>query len=434
MPPRGTADLAIVGAGPAGLSAAIEAAAHGLTVVVFDEHPTPGGAVWRDAKDDDGDATIRRFHAAGVALHTRAAVTGIEPGRRVFWRDDAGAHQTAAALVLLATGAVERMMPLPGWTLPGVMALGVARDDPAHGHGGAVWIAGQGPLVLMHVAETVQAGGSIAGVLDVSAPGAWRRALPHLPAALRDLPALRRGVQWRRTITEAKVPWFRVSDIRAEGGVRLDNVSFSVDGAWHTEHADTLLLHDGIIPRVQITGALGCAHRWNATGRYWEPVTNEWGETSVAGVSIAGDGAGTGGPDVAALSGRIAALGAAAALGRLDSAACGRLAAPLLASRARGLMIRPLLDAVYAPRASRLDDSVIVCPRQGITAAQIRLAARTGGPPPHGFDVCPGTEPCPYPDHQCATAAVLVRAEALGVPVPGIAPFPPRSDDGDTRV
>jgi NADPH-dependent 2,4-dienoyl-CoA reductase/sulfur reductase-like enzyme len=125
-------DLLIVGGGPAGLGAAVEAAGHGLSVMLMDENAAPGGRIWqaleaRGAKDADEAAAlalIGRFRASSVRALWNAAVWAMEPDGQVFWSDAEGAHSISARNVLLATGTIERPMPIPGWTLPGVMTVG----------------------------------------------------------------------------------------------------------------------------------------------------------------------------------------------------------------------------------------------------------------------------------------------------------------------
>jgi NADPH-dependent 2,4-dienoyl-CoA reductase/sulfur reductase-like enzyme len=153
-------DLLIVGAGPAGLGAAVEAAQHGLSVMLLDENAAPGGRIWqsleiRGASDADEAAAlalIQRFRAAPVEAHFNASVWAIEPGGEVFWSDPRGAHAVAAGSVLLATGTTERPVPTPGWTLPGVMTVGAAQIALKTGGllpDGQTWLAGQGPLLLL---------------------------------------------------------------------------------------------------------------------------------------------------------------------------------------------------------------------------------------------------------------------------------------------
>jgi len=284
-----TTDLVIVGAGPAGLSAATEAAAQGLSVVLLDENDGPGGRIWQalesrgamNAEDAAALTVIRQFRACGAAAHWGATVWAIEPDGTVFWSRQCAAHATRSRYVLLATGATERPLPVAGWTLPGVMTVGAAQI--ALKTGGLVpdantWIAGQGPLLLLYTVQALRAGGRIGGILDLSDPAARWRAGRHLPAAaLRFGGDLWKGLRWRQEIRRAGIQWLRASDLRADGDGRLQRIRFRTAGGMREEAADLLLLHDGVIPSMQIPRAAGCPQEWNHAQHCWQPVTDPGG-------------------------------------------------------------------------------------------------------------------------------------------------------------
>jgi NADPH-dependent 2,4-dienoyl-CoA reductase/sulfur reductase-like enzyme len=414
-------DLLLVGAGPAGLGAAVEASAYGLSVMLLDENSAPGGRIWqgletrggRDADDAEALALIRRFRASAVQACWNAAVWAIEPDGQVFWSDADGAHSVFARNVLLATGATERPLPVPGWTLPGVMTVGAAQI--ALKTGGLVpdagtWLAGQGPLLLLYATQVLDAGGRIGGVIDLSDGFAPVRALGNISLAAWG--EIRRGLAWRRRLSQAGMRWIAASAVRAEGVNALQAVSFLGRHGWQTVDADLLLLHDGVIPSVQMSRAAGCAHTWSDTQRCWHPVVDDRGRTSVSGVLIAGDGGGIGGAAAAVLSGRIAALG----LADVDASA-------LRAERARRLAVRPLLDTLFAPRPMRLDDATLVCRCEEVTAGAVRAAARAGC---LGMNQLKAYTRCgmgPCQGRMCGPAGIEVLAESRGVPVSSVEPL-----------
>jgi NADPH-dependent 2,4-dienoyl-CoA reductase/sulfur reductase-like enzyme len=300
------------------MGAAVEATRFGLSVTLLDENPAPGGRVWqaleaRGTKDPDEAAAlamIRRFPAGTTQTHYNATVWAIEPDGQVFWSGPDGAHSTQARTVLLATGTTERPMPVPGWTLPGVMTVGAAQIALKTGGllpDSGTWLAGQGPLLLLYANQVLDAGGRIAGIIDLSDGFASIRALRHVTLAA--LPEISRGLAGRRRLSRAGVRRIAASDLRAEGETSLRAVSFFTSTGWQSEPADLLLLHDGVIPSTQITRALGCAHTWSDTQRCWYSVIDDNGRTSIPNILVAGDGAGIRGDQSAVLSGRIAAAG-----------------------------------------------------------------------------------------------------------------------------
>ena len=427
-------DLLVIGGGPAGIAAAVEATARGLTVLLLDENPAPGGRIWQaleargaaDADDEAALALIAQFRTCGADARFNATAWAIEPDGQVFWSAGGTAQAIRPARILLATGTTERPLPIPGWTLPGVMTVGAAQIALKTGglvpHG-ATWIAGQGPLLLLYAVQALRAGGDIAGIIDLSDPANRWPALRHLAGALPATPDLAKGVIWRRAIARAGVPWLRAGALRAEGDGALDRIVLTANGQQRTEPADTLLLHDGVIPSLQLTRALGCAHEWNEAQRCWQPRTDLWGATSIPHIHVAGDGAGIAGAWAATLSGRLAALGIAEALGRIGAAARDAAAAPLRARRRHRLALRPLLDALYAPRAPRLADDTTVCRCEEVTAGEIRQAVRFGC---LGMNQLKAYTRCgmgPCQGRTCATIAAEVIAEARALPVPDVEPL-----------
>lgn len=180
-----TCDVAIVGCGPAGMSAAIRLRKLGYVVSVIDEQPSPGGQIWRgiernqhqplvDALGADyskGRALVEQFRASGAEYVPNTQVWQIEEGWGVFLTSEGQARRLAARAVLLANGAQERPVPFPGWTLPGVMTVGAAQILLKSGGmlpQGRVWIAGSGPLPLLYATQNLFLGSGISGYLDTS--------------------------------------------------------------------------------------------------------------------------------------------------------------------------------------------------------------------------------------------------------------------------
>jgi NADPH-dependent 2,4-dienoyl-CoA reductase/sulfur reductase-like enzyme len=162
----------------------------------------------------------------------------------------------------------------------------------------------------------------------------------------------------------------------------------------------------------------------------WRPDTDAWGRTSVPNIAIAGDSAGIGGAEAAALAGRLAALDAAAVLGRISEAERGRRAQPIRAALTREHTIRPFLDALYRPAPAVLapaDDGVIACRCEEVTVGQIRRAVRLGAPGPNqlkAFTRC-GMGPCQ--GRICGPIVSAVIAEARGLPIAEIGTYRPRA-------
>ncbi len=382
-----TPDLLILGSGPAGMAAAVAARGQGLSVLLLDENPAPGGQVFRaldrrppkDAQDRRGADLLAAFRASGAEAHQGAVLWAVEDGPRVFWSQNGAAQSASPGRLILAPGATERPLPIPGWTLPGVMSVGAAQialKTAGLVPEGCVWIAGQGPLMWLYAAQALRQGGRIAGIIDLAPPDAEMRALRHPLGLLRGMDYLARGLAWKAAVKRAGVPVFAATDVAAEGEGRLDAVMF--DG--RHEAADLLLLHDGVVPNTQVTRAIiGCRHLWDQGQACWKPVLDAWGQTSIPGVLVAGDSGGIGGATAAALSGTLAALEAARQMGRLSAEQRDALATPARLSRARHLAVRPLLDALFPPRPmGAVADATILCRCEEVTAGRVREAVALG--------------------------------------------------------
>lgn len=393
-------DLLIIGAGPAGMAAAVTAARAGLTVTAADENPAPGGQIWRNigardarlasvfgADDGNGGALAGAFRSCGARhlpgttafMIERAGSDGFDVG---LLSPD-GARMHGALTVLIAAGALERPFPIPGWTLPGVMTAGAAQTLLKSGGivpDGPTVLAGTGPLLYLLAAQYARAGVKLAALLDTTPRGNWRRALPHLPAFLAS-PYAAKGLALLREAMAAHPLVRGVTALAAHGEARLTHVTATAGGKDLRFEAATLLLHQGVVPQVNLAMASGAAHDWNPERLAFEPRLGPGGESTVTGLFIAGDSAGIGGADVAAERGRLAALAILARLGRPDPAA----EAAALASLARTLRGRVFLDRLYrpAPQFRMPADDVIICRCEEVAAGQIRALTARGAQGPN---------------------------------------------------
>lgn len=398
------ADLVIVGAGPAGLSAATTATGRGLRTVLIDEQPAPGGQVWRNLEARGGDRAgidlIRRVRAGDTELRFGTTLVDIgfspaaEDAPTLTWMAAGRLGRTAARAVVLATGAMERPMPFPGWTLPGVLGVGALQTAlkaggllPGSDSGGLV-LAGQGPLLLLYLAQVAAAGGTVSAVLDTTPRDRKLAGLAaRLPAALFGDPAtLARGVLLlaRRALCGATV-YRGVRDLAADGDDRVAAVRFADAGGTHSLPCTILGVHDGVIPNPQVARLLRLEHEWRDGQRCFTPVTDDFGRASRPAVWVAGDGAGIEGATAAALTGQLAALDVLRTLGAIPEQGFRDRAAALLRTRARLAGTRRLIDALYPPRdpSDALDDATVLCRCEEVAAGTVRTAIAAGAAGPN---------------------------------------------------
>jgi NADPH-dependent 2,4-dienoyl-CoA reductase/sulfur reductase-like enzyme len=425
-------DVVVIGAGPAGMAAAAKAAGLGLTVTVLDEQPRPGGQIYRDVdraaqvrgnilgKDYSYGASLTaRLRHAAIDHVSGAIVWAIEDGFRISYTRYGRGVQIEAARVLLATGALERPMPLPGWTLPGVMTAGagqillkqsgmVAKD--------AV-LVGSGPLLYLIAAQMVRAGAPPAAMVETQTRGDLIRAGRYAGGALRGWPYLLKGLKMLAEITRARVPRHTgATGIEIEGCDKAEAVTFTKGGRTQRIPCETVFLHHGVVPNTQAARSLGVSHSWDAGQSCFVPTVDTWGQCDVPGIFIAGDGAGIGGAMTAELAGRLAMLKMAEELNRISIAERDREATPLRAALNRELAARPFLDAAYPPfaEASAPADSTVVCRCEEVTAGDIRGYAKLGclGPNQAKAFGRAGMGPCQ--GRYCGLSVTALLAKANG--------------------
>ncbi len=392
-------DLLIVGAGPAGMSAAIEARRAGLSVCVIDEGTGVGGQIYRSISKDRPELTsiLGGDYLAGQELANEflASGSGYLAASTVFMieRDDSGdflvsvvlpdgAVQLRGRYLLIATGALERPFPIRGWTLPGVMTAGAAQTmlkSSGTVPSGRICLAGCGPLLYLLAAQYIRAGVEIAAVLDTTPWSNWLGAAPFLPAFMTSR-YMWKGMKLLATVA-SRTPVIRgVSDLEALGDGRLSGVRYVAGGKEKRLDVDTLLLHQGVVPQVNLAMSAGARHRWSDERLAFEPILDQWGQTSVERLFVAGDSAGIGGAEAAVWRGVLAALQIVKTVDRAKAGICQDKQKRARAELRKTLRGRRFLDRLYRPPANFRTpaDDVIVCRCEEVRAGEVRAIAAGG--------------------------------------------------------
>ncbi len=431
---RSDYDVVVVGAGPAGLAAATVCARAGLATALFDEQSSPGGQIYRaitatPVRRDtilgpdywSGASLASDFLASGASYVSGATVWSVTREREIAVSIDGSARMLQARRIILATGALERPFPVPGWTLPGIMTAGAAQillKSAALAPGGRNVLAGCGPLMWLIAWQFLNAGVRIDAMLDTTPQDNWRSAMRHagpfiassyLMKGLQLLMAVRRRVRVIPGVTE----------LRAEGSTRVERVAYRcAAGPEQSLAVDNLFLHHGVVPNVNLAMSIGIEHRWDDRQLCFSPVLDASGGTGIPGIAIAGDGAGIAGAEAARASGELAALAAVEALKPGASRPGLPDAEKVRARLRRAGRGRAFLDAYYRPSAQfrRPAGDTVVCRCEEVTAQQIVETVALGCTGPNqmkSFLRC-GMGPCQ--GRLCGLTVTELIAEARGVP------------------
>lgn len=314
-------DVLVIGAGPAGITAATAAAELGRNVILLDDNRQPGGQLWRDVSIATSSSTLQRDHKKQQALdRLRRSGAEVLTGRTVFSASASGyveaLHETATNSVvdqfhfkqlILATGARERFLPFPGWTLPGVFGVGGLQALVRAGYrvaGKRIVVAGTGPLLLAVAAHLVQDGATVTTVAE-QAP--LSKLMPFALSLWRQPKKLAQGARYRAALRSSSYRtscWVQegiaAPDGRALWAVRL------TDGVrtW-IEPCDLLACGYHLVPNTELAELLGCAFQ----GSFVQTDTQQ--RTSISNVFCVGEPTGIAGLEAAIVQGEAAGLACA---------------------------------------------------------------------------------------------------------------------------
>jgi NADPH-dependent 2,4-dienoyl-CoA reductase/sulfur reductase-like enzyme len=366
------ADIAVLGAGPAGLAAAAAAHGAGARVTLIDSNARTGGQFWRHRDGDEGPPA-----------HLRDLPLDFRPGHQIWHvertADGFTTHTDRGEIhsrsVIVATGAYDRQVPFPGWTLPGVYTAGGAQAL-LKGHGVAVGprvvVAGTGPFLLPVAAGLAEAG-ALVRVFEAGSPLGFAR---HPVTVLRNVAKLAEGAGYLWALR--RVPFHtRQTVVAAHGDDRVRAVTVAtLDRSWRVVarqeiECDAVAVGYGFTPQLEIPLQLGCDTHLDTDGSL-VATADDRQQSSVPGVYLAGEVCGVGGADLSLVEGDLAGLYAA-----------GARPHPRLTRRRATL--RAFATAMHRTYPvppgwqTWLTDETIVCRCEEVSAHQVRRAVEDLG-------------------------------------------------------
>jgi NADPH-dependent 2,4-dienoyl-CoA reductase/sulfur reductase-like enzyme len=399
-------DILIIGAGPAGMMAAITACESGADVIVLHDKLSPGGQIYRNVDNSplpdskvlgedytQGAELVARFNACGARVFNSASVWHVGDNAEVLFSYQGSTQRASAREVIVANGAMERPFPIEGWHLPNVMSAGAAQvmlKSDAIVSEDAVFI-GTGPLLYLIVAQYLRLGVKVKALIDTTEKANYLKATQQLPKAFAQLSMVTKGLGLLNEIRASGTPCYRfVEDIEISASNDLkpqhaSQVTFKCANKTITLESDQFFLHQGVIPNLNITRSLGLAHHWNTQQLCWQPKLDNWGASSVPYISVAGDCSAIVGAIGAQNMGKIVALNLLYRLDMLKLEKRDELAAQAIQDNQQLSRFRSFIDALYRPQnAHRVPEkSTIVvcrCEEQNVAQLEQAFAEKASGP------------------------------------------------------
>jgi len=398
-------DVAVVGGGPAGIAAALAASRAGARVTLVDEYSRPGGQIYRqlptafqldrpgivDRDHPRARRLLQRLAGSPVVLLAETLVWGVEDGTTLLlYREGGEAEALRARAIVVATGAYDRPVAFPGWTLPGVMTAGGAQAMLKGQRvlpGRRVLVAGAGPLLLPLAAALVEAGAEVVAVAEATTRLQWglqaHRMWGHWER-------VRDAFIYERALLAARVPrYFGHVIVRAEGSEAVERATIAeVDGEWRPKpgtevsfDVDLLCVGYGFLSSMELPRLLGCRLSFHPAQHQYLPVHDSTMETTVPGVFVAGETAGIGGAEKALAEGEMAGLAAAVRAGLSPGPDWEGEVRAARSRRRHQLSFARLLDELFSPRPGLYqlaDDATPLCRCEEVTVGEIRQAIREG--------------------------------------------------------
>lgn len=427
-------DIIIIGAGPAGISAAVLADRHNASVLVLDENCAPGGQIYRAIEKNQINANewlgqgyqkglplIENFRRSRVNYQHSAVVWRLHSTKVIHYSINGKSHSAKGRQILVATGAQERPFPLLGWTLNGVMSAGAAQillKESGVVCEDAVFV-GTGPLLYLIAHQYISAGIPIKAIIDTTPRGNYLRALRHCFGMLKNTKSILQGWHWRREIIKSGTLYVsNISDVRINGIDSVTSVEYFQKGKWRNISCKRVFLHQGVVPEINTSLSAGCDKNWNERQACWTIDIDQYGQSSVKGISIAGDASSIAGGIAAAQRGSITALNMLYNLDLISSNDRKVLSKPFKKKLNRELAARPFIDTLFKPHlhySAPTDGGIIVCRCEEVTLAQIQEAIGLGCKGPSqlkSFTRC-GMGPCQ--GRLCGLSVTEILSKELGV-------------------
>ena len=424
-------DVIVIGAGPAGANAALSADQKGLKVLLIDEQKFAGGQVWRQKSKSILKAPITEASKKGAELKEKISkstvdvrynsrVWHIEKNYDGTWLVAAEREHLKSKALIIATGAQERIIPVPGWTLPGVMGLAGATvlfKEHMMVPPERTIVAGNGPLLFYVASEIIRLGGKVEAVVSLNSKKDWKKVLPVM---MSNPKLLWQGIKWIFQLYKNRVPIFWQYGLKKiDGESKVEGVTIcKVDQNWKLSHgsehyipAESVCYGHGLLPAIEATRLAGAYHKYDQTLGGWLPIVDKFGRTTQPKLYACGDNAGILGVLAAPMRGK-----------RTASAVCKDLTGIKQSdidqkTYDRAVKFGLAVTALSIPRPGletfiTMDTEVCRC--EGITRREIEHEIRTGALSPNAIKSGTRCGMGPCGGRYCSEAQAMITAHVTG--------------------
>ncbi len=426
-------DIAIIGAGPAGMTAAITASEAGAKVIVLDDKKFAGGQIYRnvcnsplkqvDALGPDylkGRSLVERFEQCRAEKVNGASVWHVSDSGEVLFSKDQSTTKLTTREIIVSCGAMERPFPIPGWQLPGVMSAGSAQvmlKSDGVVHDDAVFV-GTGPLLYLIAAQYLRLGVRVKALVDTTPKANYLDSFTSLPGALTEYTTLIKGLGLLKEIQKSGTSVYKYAqNLTITGETNANGISFRSGKKNHNLSCDHIFLHQGVIPNLNMTRSLNLDHYWSEQQLCWTPTLDSWGQSSATNISVAGDCSGIIGAEGAEHMGRLVALNQLSKLGIITTSTRDKQALTSQHRLARFNQFRRFIDKLYRPTEDHripTKNTTVVCRCEEVDLAALRQEFERGSQGPNELKMMSRCGMGPCQGRQCGHTVSELLAQWRG--------------------
>lgn len=388
-------DIVIIGSGPAGIQSVLSLQGYGLKIALLDDTSSLGGQIYKNVEKNSknkklfkeeylkGLDYIKRVNLDEITYINNATVWNIGADLEIYYSKEGTSHEIFAKKIVLATGSMERAVPVKGWTLPGIIGVTAAQiilKESSIIKNDAVFV-GSGPLFYYVISQYLDVGAKIKAVIDTTPLNNYFKSFKYLPRALMDIVPLIKGLGFFLKFKKHNLKVYNFAkEVKFQGNEELQSVSFKKGSKDIKIDAKIAFIHNGLAPNINLQLQAGCDYEFSYKTRTVNIKTDEYMQSSVKNIFVIGDGKSIRGVDVAMVEAKIASIKILKDFDKIKKSDFNTKFDSCLKELKSCLHIRDFLDALYLPDENMIypsNDDVVVCRCEEVTLGDIKESLKT---------------------------------------------------------